>query len=82
MTIADEVREFVLVSIIKPARRKGEEKVYFVSGDIHKSMGLKNRYPLVCNAIDASIFLDYAKVNLVTREGPPESNTVKWIFSV
>lgn len=82
MTIADEVREYVLICIIKPARRKGEDKVVFVSGDIHKSMGLTNRNPLVCNAIDASIFLDYAKVNLISREGPEESTTVKWTFSI
>lgn len=82
MTTAEEVREYVFVCIIKPARRKGVDTVSFVSGDIHKSMGLINRNPLVCNAIDASIFLDYAKVNLLSREGPDESTTVKWTFSI
>lgn len=78
MTTADEVREYIFVALIKPARRRGENKITFSSGNIHKGMGLRDRFPLVCSAIDAKIFLDYASVALVNRDGPQQSSTVKW----
>ncbi len=77
---ADDVREYALVSIILPARRRGAKTVTFSAADIHNGMGLKERFPLVCSAIDADKFLDYANVVLAERGGPKESSAVRWTF--
>jgi len=82
MATANEVREFVLKEFIEPARNQGKRTISFTSSDVHKGMVLKQRYPLVCSAIDADKFLDFAKVTLVKREGPKQSSTAKWIFSL
>jgi len=79
---SEEVREYVLVSLILPAKRRGIKTVTFTSSEIHKGMGLKDRFPLVCSAIDADKFLYYASVMLVTREGPKQSSTVRWTFEI
>ena len=82
MTTANEVREYALVTFIKPARRRGANTVAFTSTDIHKGMGLEGRFPLVCSAIDAEKFQDYASVILSQRDGPKQSSTVRWVFDL
>lgn len=79
---ADDVREYVLVVYIKPARRRGAKSAKFTAMEIHKGMGLRDRFPLVCSSIDAEKFLEYASAKLVKREGPSESNTVRWTFDL
>ena len=82
MASADQVRENSRVTFVEPARRRGEQTVTFTSTDIHKGMGLKSRFPLVCSAIDAEKFLDYASVILLQRDGPKQSSTVRWVFDL
>ncbi len=79
---ADDIREYVLITHILPARRRGDTTVSFSSAGIHNGMGLKERFPLVCSTIDADKFLDYANILLVKREGPKQSSTVRWKFDV
>lgn len=79
---ADEVREYVLVAIIKPARRKGEKTITVISGNIQKLMGIDERNPLVCGSLDTNKFLTYADLKLISREGPKQSSTVKWVFEI
>jgi 5-methylcytosine-specific restriction enzyme B len=82
LATADKVREYVLVTFILPARRRGERTISFSSSDIHNGMGLKGRFPLVCSSIDADKFLEYANVVLASREGPKQSSTVRWVFDI
>ena len=83
MTLADEIREYVLVAIMKPARRKGEEVVTFTALKVHRGMGIQgNRMPDVCSAIDANTFLEATGARLVERTGPAQSTTAKWTFAV
>lgn len=82
MTTADEIRRFVVKTYIQPARSRAEKTVSFTAKDIHESMGLESKYPLVCSSIDTDKFLDYAGVTLVSRSGPHQSNTVRWVFAV
>ena len=67
---------------IQEARQKGEKKISFTALEIHKGMGLNQRFPLVCSAIDADKFLDYASVILIKREGPKQSTTARWTFDL
>ena len=82
MATANEVREYVLRTFILPARQRGKKTVSFSSSDVHKGMNLVQRYPLVCSAIDAEKFLDYARVILAKREGPKQSTTARWTFDL
>ena len=82
MTTADEVREYALVALIKPARRKGKNTVSFSCADIHTGMGLQGYYRLVCSAIDAHKFQDYASVTLAKRSGQKETSSYSWAFEL
>lgn len=80
--VTDEIRNYVLEQIIMPARQRGEKTVAFTAKDIHSELKLENRFAIVCNAIDATKFLDFASVILVSRDGPKQSSTVQWVFDL
>lgn len=82
MSTADEIRRFVIKTYIHPAHERAEKTVTFSAEDIHSAMGLKSRYPLVCSSIDTDKFLEIAYVTLIKRDGPKQSNTVRWTFSL
>ncbi len=81
MVSANEVRKYAL-GMIQAARQRGERTISFSALDISKGLGLKQRFPLICSAIDADKFLDYASVILIKREGPKQSTTVRWVFDL
>jgi len=78
MATADKVREYALITFIKPARNRGDKTVTFTATDIHKGMALQERFPLVCSEIDTDKFLEYASVKLVNREGPKQRFESAW----
>ena len=82
MTDADNIRDFALKTFITPARSAQLPHVTFVAADIHKALKLPNSYPHVCSSIDAKIFEKLCRVRLIKREGPQQSSTVRWTFSV
>lgn len=82
MILADRIRKYVLDRKIKPARNQGVTSITIIAGEIHSDMGLKNRMPAVCGALDADKFLDYAQVKLILRTGPKQGSTAKWVFSL
>jgi hypothetical protein len=77
---ADEIRRYVLTEIIEPTRRAGQRTVRVRAGDVHDAMGLVNRVPAVCGALDTEKFQDLAGVTLVERTGPSQGHTVEWVF--
>jgi len=77
MSYADEVRAFCGKQIIDPARATGQSEVAIRAGDVHKDLGFKNRLPLVCSALGASIFEEQYRVKRTAVEGPLNgANTV------
>ena len=81
MATAEEVRRYAFKQI-QLARQRGEKTISFTALEIHKGMGLNQRFPLVCKPIDAGKFLDYASVILIKREGPKQSTTARWVFDL
>jgi 5-methylcytosine-specific restriction protein B len=81
-TLSDEIRRYVRSTYITPARMMGERRVSFTAGEIHHGMGLKDRMPAVCSAIDAGKFSEFAKVKLVSRKGKKQTSTVRWTFDI
>ena len=82
MILADQIREYVRKEIIVPSRQKGLTIVHIKAGDVHSAIGLQNRMPAVCAALDAEKFLDYAQVILVRRSGPHQGSSAEWVFQI
>lgn len=82
MTQADFIRDYVLATYITPARRARLGQVTFVSGDIHEALGFVQRYPAVCDAIDARMFQTTNGLKLLKRTGPDQGATAEWTFAV
>lgn len=77
MSYADDVRKYCVFAYVNPARRNSEKFIKIRSGDVHRALNYRNRYPLVCSAIGSNLFEDLAQVTRVSIEGPLNgSNTV------
>ena len=79
---ADQIREFVLMEIIEPARLRVAGQVIVTACEVAKGMALSRRYPNICQVLDGRIFADLARVRLVARSGPKQGSTVTWTFSI
>lgn len=81
---AERVRAWVEDKVIQPARARGDRTFTVTAGEVHKELGLKNRVPLVCQALKSRRLLD--KNNLVLKDvsGPPSglSTTLKVTYEM
>jgi 5-methylcytosine-specific restriction enzyme B len=82
MTLADQIRQYVLAHYIKPARKVGLKSVTIRAGNVHDAMKLQGRQPAVCGALDAVAFLTLANVTLQSRLGPRQGRDAWWVFEV
>jgi hypothetical protein len=80
LILADQIRQYVLHNLITPARVAGHKQVTVRAGDVHQAMGLADRMPAVCGALDAHKFLSYASVQLISRTGPRQGANAEWVF--
>jgi len=77
MSYADEVRAYCSVHYLQPARAAGKKEIFIRAGDVHEALRYKNRMPLVCSAIGATIFSERNAVHRISVEGPLNgANTV------
>lgn len=78
------VRQYVRDHYLRPAKRAGQNTFRVVTGDVHRALGLKNRVPLVCNALSSRKFLEENSLRLLERTGPPSglSTTVALTYEV
>ncbi len=77
---ADQIRKYAKVTYVTPARQQGKKSVTFTSADIHQGMKLHSLYPMVCSAIDAKKFQEFAKVKLENRSGAKQGAAARWTF--
>jgi 5-methylcytosine-specific restriction enzyme B len=82
MILADRIRLHVLTHSISPARNEGRTMVVVRAGDVHADLGLENRMPAVCSALDADKFLSQAGVTLGRRSGPTQGSNAEWVFDL
>ncbi len=76
-TLADKVREHCCREVVEPARRRGATTVSIRSGDVHGTLGFKNRMPLVCSALGTQLFEELCDVQRIAVDGPLNgANTV------
>ncbi len=79
---ADAVRKHAKVAFVTPARQRGEKRVAFSAMDVTRGFDLHTTYALVCSAIDTKKFSDFARVELVKREGSKQGASAKWTFKI
>jgi 5-methylcytosine-specific restriction enzyme B len=79
MSFADEVRNYCMKTYIAPARSRGVKTVTIRSGDVHKALNYKNRYPLVCSAIGSNLFEQMCDLKRLSVDGP--INGVSTLFT-
>jgi hypothetical protein len=81
MSFADDVRNYCLGEVEK-ARIEGKKQISFRAGDVHNTMGYKNRLPLVCAAIGAKKFENLACVERTGYEGPSNGANAVFTFKI
>jgi len=80
MAVSDEVRNYCLSNIINPARNRGEHGVFIRAGDIHTTLKLVDRLPLVCSALGANEFETIANVRRINIIGPLNGANTLFVF--
>lgn len=67
---------------LQPARRRGLKVVEINVGQVHRALTLKNRIPLVCQALKSEKFLNANGLRLISQNGPPsgQSTTVTYTY--
>jgi len=66
----------------KGATADSVRKYAKAASDIHRGMNLHSRMPLVCSSIDAKKFAEFARVELVKRDGVKQGASAKWTFKL
>ena len=80
--IAEPTRRLV-IELVRSARQDGKDTLSVQSGYLHKELGLNNRYPAVCSALDSckgQKILRYAGLDLIGRVGPRQGATACFTF--
>ena len=81
-SMGDPIRKYVKNKYITSARMKKVGRVSFSAAEVDKGMGLGNKYAMVCSALDSAKFLEFARVDLIRREGPVQGAAAKWTFKI
>jgi len=68
---ASEIRQFIRIRYVEPARRKSETLVTLRAGDLHRELGLRNRVPNVCQVMESKLLQKEAGVRVSSKQGPP-----------
>lgn len=79
---ADRIRLFTLATVIMPARNANQQTVTVRTGDLHKEMGLQNRYASVVNALRGRKFAALADVTIVHQEGARVGASTQFTFAL
>ncbi|HET9784138.1 MAG TPA: hypothetical protein VFP94_04155 [Terriglobales bacterium] len=78
------VQEHILHRDIAPARRKRQNTVRVLAGDVVRALGLWTRVPQVCSAMQSQRFLRAQGLEVVARQGPPsgQSTTLQLTYQI
>jgi len=80
---SEVVRQHAHDAYLRPARQQGLKTFQINVGQVHRSLALKNRVPLVCQALKSEKFLDANGLRLISATGPPsgQSTTVTYTYA-
>jgi hypothetical protein len=80
MSLADDIRNFVIAHYVAPARGAGQQDLQVRAGDVHRDMQLKNRMPAVCGALRSQLFAQSADVRLIRQDGPAQGANAVFFY--
>jgi hypothetical protein len=79
---SDQIREYVRVKYVEPARRGHQERFSVRCGTVEKELGMSNRVVQVCTALkSASKFLHPNGLRLVAQSGPPSGMSTTVVYT-
>ena len=81
-SVSDSVRRHATDAYVRPAQRRGGRTFTINVGEVHRAVALRNRVPLVCQALESDKFLQANDLKLVSKTGPPSgrSTTVTYTY--
>ncbi len=81
-SVSDLVREHAQNTYVSAARRCQEGTFSINVGKVHRAVALRNRVPLVCQALESEKFLQANSLRLISKTGPPsgQSTTVTYTY--
>ena len=81
-SVSDSVRHYAQEVYVRSAKRRGDKLISINVGKVHKAVALRNRVPLVCQALESAKFLEGNGLRLVSKTGPPsgQSTTVTYTY--
>lgn len=80
--LAQDIRDFVRTKYVVPARNKGQTTILVKAGDVHKGLGLINKHPAVCDAINTDKFQSQSNVTIVKVTGPEQGSTTTFEIKI
>ena len=82
-SVSELVRQHAHDAYLRPARHRGLKTFEINVGQVHRALELKNRVPLVCQALKSEKFLNANELRLVSETGPPsgQSTTVTYTYA-
>lgn len=83
-SVSDSIREHICARYLKAAIRRGDNTFTVNVGAVHKELGLMNRVPQVCSALESKKLLAVNHLRIVSRTGPPSgrSTTVTFTYEI
>jgi len=80
--LADQIRSFLEIHYIAPARTHGTTRLKLRAGDVHMAMKLNSRVPAVCSAMESESFLRKNRLQLIERQGPRQGANVYFTYGL
>ena len=77
---ADGIRRHALERHVRPWRESGASVLSIRAGDVARCMGLRNRTPNVCSALESRRFQQEAGLVLIDKTGPRQSTTTTFHY--
>jgi hypothetical protein len=83
LSVSELVRRHAQDAYLRPARHRGADRFEINVGQVHRALALKNRVPLVCQALKSEKFLNANALRLISETGPPsgQSTTVTYTYA-
>jgi hypothetical protein len=69
-SVSDAVRKYATDTHVRPTLRRGGRTLSISVSEVQKAVALRNRVPLVCQALESDKFLKANKLKLISKTGP------------
>jgi hypothetical protein len=81
-SLSESVRQYATEKYVRPTQHRGARTLSINVGEVHRAVALRNRIPLVCQALESDKFLRANELKLISKTGPPsgQSTTVTYTY--